>query len=383
MSNIPSERIPLPLTPTIPPIDPASVGISSESVIDLSQNNWVGSERGQDQRPNATTGLNRLVDRFGRLHNNLRVSVTDRCNLRCIYCMPEEVSFQNGEELLSFEEIYSFVKIATGLGITKIRLTGGEPLLRANLDILITKLLSIAGIDSLGLTTNGLLLRGQIKALHQAGLRHLNVSLDTLDQQRFRQLTRRDGLSLILDGLAKAAELGFRVKLNALSIRGFTEKDILPLAKYALIHRFELRFIEYMPIGSETWEREKVLFADQILDLMASEFGAIIPSSDANPHAPAFEYTYADGAGRLGIIASISHPFCSKCNRIRLTADGKLRNCLFALDELDLMPYLRPKLQSEQIISALYQSVQSKWEGHEINSARFVKPQRTMHNIGG
>lgn len=328
----------------------------------------------------------RLIDSFGRIHNNLRISVTDRCNLRCTYCMPEEVVFLERSELLTFEEIERFVRIAAPLGIDKIRLTGGEPLMRRNLPELVRMLCGVPGIRDLGLTTNGLLLADQAQALWDAGMRRINVSLDALDPVRFRALTRRDGVDKVIDGILAAKRAGFDpVKINAVSIRGVTELEVGPLARFAREHGLEMRFIEYMPIGADQWEREKVYFAHEILDQLEREVGPLVPAAEYDPRAPAMDFEYADGGGRVGIIASISRPFCTYCNRLRLTADGKLRNCLFALDEVDVKPLLRnPGSETEAMLAErIRQNVQAKWEGHEINTARFVKPLRTMHAIGG
>jgi len=325
-----------------------------------------------------------LVDSFGRVHNNLRISVTDRCNLRCTYCMPEEVVFRDRSELLSFEEIAHFVKVAVGLGIDKVRLTGGEPLMRRDVHRLVALLARIPGIRDIGMTTNGILLADHAAELFNAGLRRLNVSLDTLDPDRFRQLTRREGLDKVIDGLLAAKRAGFGpIKVNAVSIRGSTEKDVVALARFARKHGFEMRFIEYMPIGAGAWEREKVYFAHEILEQLEQEFGPILPAPDYDPRAAAMDFVYADGGGRVGMIASISRPFCLRCNRVRLTAEGKLRNCLFALDEVDVRPFLRERTDDEQLAKTIRRNVADKWEGHEINTARFVKPERTMHAIGG
>ena len=325
-----------------------------------------------------------LLDTFGRRHNNLRISVTDRCNLRCTYCMPEDVTFRDRSELLSFEEIARFARVAASLGVDKIRLTGGEPLVRKDLHKLVRLLAAIPGIRDIGLTTNGILLADQAAELHDAGLRRLNVSLDTLDESRFLELTRRPGLERVLAGLAEAKRVGFApIKLNAVAIRGVTDRDAVPLARYCRENGFELRFIEYMPIGAEAWEREKVFFADEILDLLGREVATLSPAPDHDPRAPAMDYDYADGGGRVGIIASVSRPFCTSCNRVRLTAEGKLRNCLFSLDEADVRPLLREPGTDAAVADLLRGSVHAKWAGHEFNTARFVKPYRTMHAIGG
>lgn len=326
-----------------------------------------------------------LTDSFGRVHNNLRVSVTDRCNLRCTYCMPEDVVFRDKGELLTFEEIARVVRVAATLGVDKIRLTGGEPLMRKELPRLVGMIAAVPGIRDVGLTTNGILLAGHARALHAAGLRRLNVSLDTLDPGRFRELTRRDGLDAVLDGLAAAKRAGFApVKVNAVAIRGFTDKDAVPLARYCREHGFEMRFIEYMPIGADAWERGKVFFAHEILELLEREVAPLVPAANYDPKAPAMEFEYADGGGRVGIIASVSRPFCRSCNRLRLTAEGKLRNCLFSLDEADLKSLVRRPLPDDTGVADVFRrSVAAKWEGHEINTAKFVKPDRTMHAIGG
>jgi GTP 3',8-cyclase len=324
-----------------------------------------------------------LTDSFGRVHNNLRISVTDRCNLRCTYCMPEDVTFLDRGELLTFEEIARFVRVAAPLGVTKLRLTGGEPLMRKDLHKLVRQLVPISGITDVGLTTNGLLLADQAAALRDAGLSRLNVSLDTLDPGRFRELTRRGGVERVVEGLLAAKALGFAVKVNAVAIRGFIEQDAAPLARFCCEHGFELRFIEYMPIGAEAWEREKCVLAHELLELLEREVSPLVPSQKYDPKAPAMEFDYTDGRGRVGIIASVSRPFCRSCNRVRLTADGKLRNCLFALDEVDVKPLLRQPGTDASIAEAIRGNVAAKWEGHEINSAKFVKPLRTMHAIGG
>ncbi|MCS7046350.1 MAG: GTP 3',8-cyclase MoaA [Gemmataceae bacterium] len=325
-----------------------------------------------------------LRDSFGRVHNNLRISVTDRCNLRCTYCMPEEVRFLDKGELLTFEEIIQFVRIAVSLGIDKVRLTGGEPLLRRDLPRLVAMLAAIPGIQDVGLTTNGLLLAQYAQALYDAGLRRINVSLDTLDPEQFRRLTRRDGLDQVVAGIHAACRAGFSpVKINAVSIRGVTEHEVVPLARFARRFGCEMRFIEYMPIGADHWERGKVYFAHEILEQLEREIAPLVPVDDYDPRAPAMEFRYVDGGGRVGIIASVSRPFCHSCNRLRLTAEGKLRNCLFALTEVDVKPLLRGGGPAEQIAALIRRCVWDKWEGHEINTARFIKPLRTMHAIGG
>jgi cyclic pyranopterin phosphate synthase len=331
------------------------------------------------------TAPDRLIDRFGRVHNNLRISVTDRCNIRCVYCMPESVEFLPRASLLTYEEIARFVRAATAVGIDKIRLTGGEPLVRRDLPRLVERLAAIPGIKDIGLTTNGILLAPVAKDLSDAGLRRINVSLDTMDPARFVELTRRTGFEQVIEGILAAKAAGFEpVKINAVAMKGVTEDDVVPLGKFCREHGLELRFIEYMPLDAGNhWERSKVLFAAEILDLLARGIGPLAPVPDPDPRAPALDYEYEDGGGRVGMIASVSRPFCMSCNRVRLTADGKLRNCLFALDETDVRALLRGGADDAALVQALKDSVAEKWEGHEINTARFIKPERLMHSIGG
>jgi len=327
-----------------------------------------------------------LVDTFGRVHDNLRISVTDRCNIRCFYCMPErDVKFMPREEVLSFEEIERFARIAASLGVTKLRLTGGEPLLRRGLDVLIRKLIAIPGIRDLALTTNGVLLTEQAEALYDAGLRRINIHLDTLDRERFRQITRRDDLGRVLDGIELCQKLGYGpIKLNVVAVRDLIEPDIAPIARYGRERGIEIRFIEFMPLDSQSlWNREKVLFASDIIEILSREIAPLIEIPDQDPRAPATEYRFADGIGRVGFIASVSRPFCMNCNRIRITSDGKLRYCLFAIEETDIKTLLRNDSPDEAIANAIRTAVRGKWIGHEINSAKFVAPPRPMYAIGG
>jgi cyclic pyranopterin phosphate synthase len=243
----------------------------------------------------------------------------------------------------------------------------------------------VPGIKDVGLTTNGILLAPMAKALRDAGLKRINVSLDTMDPARFVELTRRTGFEQVIEGILAAKEAGFDpVKVNAVAIKGMTELDVVPLARFAREHGLELRFIEYMPLDAvDRWERGKVLFAAEILDILTTGFGPLAPSPGQDPRAPAVDYDYLDGKGRVGMIASVSRPFCASCNRIRLTAEGKLRNCLFSLEETDLRTLLRGDAADLEIATAIRASVASKWEGHEINTSRFIKPERLMHSIGG
>ncbi len=348
----------------------------------------------------------RLMDSFGRLHNNLRISVTDRCNIRCFYCMPaENVEFMPKEHLLSFEEIERVVRIGTSLGIDRVRLTGGEPLVRRDLHVLVRKLAAIPGIIDIGLTTNGILLEEQAQELRDAGLRRLNISLDALDPEIFRKVTRRDGYERVLAGIEAARLVGFSpIKLNAVSVRGLTEDQIVPFGQLARETDTVVRFIEFMPLDADSqWQRDKVLFAHEIITTLEAAFGplravdstapatvrplasanALLPMVSTPTHAPAQDFEFADGKGRIGLIASVSQPFCASCNRFRLTADGRLRNCLFSHDETDIKHLLRSESEDELIARAMLSSIAAKKEGHEINTARFIQPDRPMYSIGG
>jgi GTP 3',8-cyclase len=327
-----------------------------------------------------------LLDSFGRAHNNLRISVTDRCNIRCFYCMPEtDVQFVERREILSFEEIERFVRIAVGLGVNKVRVTGGEPLVRRDLPELIRRLAAIPGIKDLALTTNGVLLREMAGPLYEAGLRRINVHLDTLDRARFLEITRRDELERVLAGIETAKRLGYGpIKLNAVAVKNLVEPDIVPLARYARENGFEVRYIEFMPLDAQNlWDRSKVLMADQMVEMLSREICPLEEIPDRDPRAPALEYRFADGVGRVGFIASVSRPFCLNCNRIRLTADGKLRYCLFAIEEADVKALMRGGAPDDEIVALVRANVAAKWEGHEINTTRFVAPPRPMYSIGG
>lgn len=326
-----------------------------------------------------------LYDRYGRVHDNLRISVTDRCNIRCYYCMPEDaVHFGPREEILNFEEVERIARITAGLGVTKIRITGGEPLLRKNLPVLLAGLSAIDGINDLALTTNGVLLKREAGPLWDAGLRRVNVHLDTLDPQRFRQITRRDDFDRVMAGIDECLRLGYRVKLNAVALKGVTEDDIVPLARFGRDRGIEIRFIEFMPLDSQgIWDLSQVLVADEILRTLTEEIGPLEEIPDKDPRAPATEFRYADGNGKVGFIASVSKPFCMNCNRLRLTADGHLRYCLFAIEETDLKSMVRGGADDEQIAEKVRSTVSAKWIGHEINQRNFVPPPRPMYAIGG
>jgi cyclic pyranopterin phosphate synthase len=327
-----------------------------------------------------------LVDSCGRVHTDLRISVTDRCNIRCRYCMPAgDVKFQPRGEILSFEEIERFVEVAAGLGIRKVRLTGGEPLVRSDLPRLVQMLAAVPGIADLAMTTNGVLLARHAAALKAAGLKRLNVSLDTLDPERFRQITGCDALAAVLEGIAAARRAGFQqVKLNSLAIRGFSEEEVVPLALFARQHDLQLRFIEFMPLDADRrWSSERVLPGDEILRLLSRGIGPLEPVRAKSVHAPAAEYRFLDGGGCVGLIRCVTKPFCDQCNRLRLTADGKLRNCLFSARQWDVRAVLRGGGSRRRLAELICLAVGAKRRAHGTDKGELLCCDRPMHQIGG
>ena len=325
-----------------------------------------------------------LVDGHGRLHTDLRVSVTDRCNLRCGYCMPLEPVFLPREELLAIAEITRVVAVAAGLGIRTVRLTGGEPLLRPALPELVAALTAIPGIAEVSLTTNGLLLADQAAALRGAGLARLNVSLDALDPRRFEQVARRPGLDRVLAGLAAARRAGFeRIRINAVSLRDVTEDQIVPLADFCRREGHQLRFIEFMPLDADAgWAREQVLSGAEVRGILERTFGPLEPVPAPDPGQPAVDYRWADG-GRVGFIDPVTAPFCGRCDRLRLTADGQFRNCLFSTTEWDARAALRRGDDDAEIARLLRECVAAKKPAHGIDTPGFQRPVRAMYQIGG
>ena len=325
-----------------------------------------------------------LIDGFGRVHTNLRISITDRCNFRCTYCMPEEMQFYPKEFILSYEEIVRLTTIAGRLGVSKLRLTGGEPLVRRDLPALVRALSSLETTRDLSLTTNGTRLEEMAQELWDSGLRRINVSLDSLDPTKFAEITRRPLLDSVLRGLEAAARVGFDpIKVNAVAIRGFSEPELVRFAELARDRRYQVRFIEFMPLdGDDAWDRAKVLTAEEILATISAAY----PVERLSPpvHSdPATVYRFTDGGGEIGIIPTVTEPFCATCDRIRLTADGKLRHCLFAVEETDLKTPMRQGASDEDLAWLFVDSVRAKWAGHLINQAGFTKPDRNMSQIGG
>ena len=351
------------------------------------------------------TGVGPLIDSQGRVLRDLRVSLTDRCNFRCLYCLPETEAAQNfyrghwarlpnpapilqqwvpRTHLLSFEEIERVIRLAVSLGIQKVRLTGGEPLLRHDVEKLVARVASIPGLTDLAMTTNGSLFPQKGRALRAAGLRRVSFSLDSLARDNFSKITGRDGLAEMLASISLAQELGLHpVKVNAVIIRGLNDHEIEALAGFARERSLNLRFIEFMPLDSaRAWLKELVVPGREVLARLQTRF-ELRPAPSDNPSSTARRWTFPDGRGELGIIAPVSEPFCGHCNRIRLTADGKIRTCLFSVTEHDLRSRLRGGASDDEIAGWLKSVVWQKEARHHIGEPDFVPPPRSMSCIGG
>jgi GTP 3',8-cyclase len=326
-----------------------------------------------------------LVDAHGRQITDLRVSVTDRCNFRCRYCMPAEgMPWLAREEILSFEEIERLVRILAALGITDVRLTGGEPLARREFPRLVAMLRSIDGVRDLSVTTNGYLLERDAAALVDAGIDRVNVSVDSLARDRFHEITRRDALPQVMRGLETIASYDRvrPIKVNAVAMRDFTEDEVFRFAELARSTDYQVRFIEFMPLdGDRAWEPDMVLTGAEIRDRIATRYP--LEPLEREPHATARVYRFADGSGEIGFINPVSEPFCADCNRIRVTADGELRTCLFSVHETDLRAPLRDGSSDAEIAATIREAVWRKELKHRVNEPGFVAPPRTMSAIGG
>jgi len=326
-----------------------------------------------------------LHDGHGRQIADLRLSVTDRCNFRCQYCMPAEgLPWLDRAEILRFEEIERLVALLVSMGVHDVRLTGGEPLVRRDFPTLAGMLSALAGLDDLSVTTNGYLLERDAAALVAAGIDRFNVSIDSLQRDRFFEMTRRDALPQVLRGLEVLA--GFPeahpIKVNAVAMRGFTEDEVLPFARFAREHPYDVRFIEFMPLDADhAWTPDAVLTGEEI----RAAIHAVYPlePEPREPSATARVYRFADGQGRIGFINPVSEPFCDDCDRIRLTADGKLRTCLFSLHETDLRDPLRAGATDDDVEAIIRAAVWRKELKHRVNEPGFIQPARTMSAIGG
>jgi cyclic pyranopterin phosphate synthase len=326
-----------------------------------------------------------LVDGHGRRIGDVRVSVTDRCNFRCQYCMPAEgLPWLERDAVLRFEEIERLVRLLAQMGVSDVRLTGGEPLVRRDFPQLVAMLAGVPGVEDLAITTNGFLLERDAEALVRAGAQRFNVSIDALQRDRFYELTRRDALPRVLRGLEALAAFpqAHPIKVNAVAMRGFTEDEVLPFARFAREHPYEVRFIEFMPLDADhAWTPESVLTGDEVRALIDAQFP--LEPEPREPSATARVYRFADGRGRIGFINPVSEPFCGDCNRIRLTAEGRLRTCLFSLTETDLRGPLRDGASDTDLETLIRDAVWRKELKHRVNEPGFVQPARTMSAIGG
>jgi GTP 3',8-cyclase len=325
-----------------------------------------------------------LLDRYGRIHDDLRISVTDRCNLRCIYCMPEQgISFMHPGELLTFDEIIRVAFVARGLGVTSVRITGGEPLLRKHLPLLVARL-SALGFHDVAMTTNAMALARLAGSLAEAGLNRVNVSCDSLRPDRFASIRRRGALATVLGAMEAAEAVGLTpLKVNVVLMRDWNDDEILNFAAFARTTGRIVRFIEFMPLDAQgQWQRARVVAGHEVLRRI-SERWPLEPVLGTDSHAPVERYRFSDGHGEVGVISSVSNPFCGTCNRLRLTADGALRNCLYANDEVSIRDLLRRGGSDQDLALSLRRVVWDKHPGHGINEPQFLSPQRSMSMIGG
>ena len=327
-----------------------------------------------------------LVDSWGRAIKSVRVSVTDKCNFRCRYCMPAEgLDWLPRDEVLDYEEIARLVRVMASMGVDEVRLTGGEPLVRRDVPALVRLLASIRGVRDLSLTTNGVLLDRLAKPLVEAGLRRINVSLDSLNHVRFAEITRRDALDRVLAGLAEAERYPELrpIKVNCVAVKGFTEAEVPALAELARRKPYVVRFIEFMPLDAdEVWRTDQVLSGAEIRALIEQRHGPLV-EIPAKASSTSRRFAFADGAGEIGFVNPVSEPFCSTCDRIRLTADGQLRTCLFSRREWDLKTALRAGVDDDEIAALVRNAVAHKELKHRINDAGFVRASRSMSQIGG
>jgi cyclic pyranopterin phosphate synthase len=327
-----------------------------------------------------------LIDRFDRPIENLRISVTDRCDLRCFYCIPDDdIEWLPRAEILTLEEIARIARVAVGEGIRRIRLTGGEPLLRKDLEILIEELHAIPDLEDVALTTNATSLARKAAALYAAGLHRINISLDSLRKETFALLAKRDRLDEVLAGIAAAEEVGMRpIRINTVLVRGINDDEVLDFVALARERGFEWRFIEFMPLeAGRVWGENRMISGAEVRARIEAVH-SIVPDSTIDPSQPSRDFVFADGSpGKVGFIDSVTEPFCRRCNRIRLTADGKIRTCLFSVDEIDLMSALRSGGTDDDLVQVLHAAVARKEKKHHITDGLFVKPERTMSRIGG
>ncbi|HET8910027.1 MAG TPA: GTP 3',8-cyclase MoaA [Ktedonobacteraceae bacterium] len=331
--------------------------------------------------------MEQLVDSYGRRIKSMRISITDKCNFRCTYCMPADgLPWLKKAEILSYEEILRLSRVAVEIGIEQIRLTGGEPLVRRDVPELVRQLHKIEGLRSLSLTTNGVLLKQQAGALAEAGLSRINVSLDSLLREKFARLTRRDQFDRVMEGLEELEKYPsiHPIKVNAVAMRDFSEEEVLDFVRLARRKAYVIRWIEFMPLDADQiWRKEDILTGAELKAIIEAEYGPLVQIKTGDPSETARRYTFSDGIGEVGFINPVSEPFCASCDRIRLTADGQLRTCLFATEETDLRQILRSGASDEELANTLRQAVWKKELKHYIGDKRFKRSNRSMSMIGG
>ena len=346
---------------------------------------WIVNREPSQIRMHRDQNRPHLVDRFGRSHTSLRISVTDACNIRCRYCMPAHVQgFMPLDHLMPFDAIERVVRVLASAGVRKVRLTGGEPLMRPALHELVERVSSIAGLEQIAITTNGMLLADSMSKLVSAGLTHINISLDTLREEAFQRLSRRNGLDRVMAGIDAAVASGLPVRLNAVLLRDINLDDCVPLVEFAIERGVTIRFIEFMPLDADRgWSQSQVVSGGELKARLESVFGPMRPRSHADPSQPSRDYDFLNRSGTVGFIDPVSEPFCGNCNRLRLTADGKFRNCLFGREEWDVLSLLRRNASDEEIHDLARQCVLAKYPSHGISEAGFQPPERAMYQIGG
>ena len=328
--------------------------------------------------------MNTLIDTYGRVHRNLRVSLTDRCNLRCTYCMPHDfAAWLPSEHQLTTDELVRVIEIAVSEGINEVRLTGGEPLLRPDIVEIVSRINAIKDAPTLTMTTNALTLEKVAKPLADAGLTRINISLDTLDRDRFKLMTHRDRIDDVFAGIKAAQDAGINpIKINAVLLKGVNADEAPALLEWALTNNLALRFIEQMPLDAGgIWERSSLVTADDIYADLSTRYE--LTPCDGRGSSPAEEFFVNGGPATVGIIGSVTRPFCGACDRLRLTSDGQLRSCLFSLEEMDLRTAMRNGASDEDIAARFRKTVAGKLPGHGINDPKFIQPQRPMSAIGG
>ncbi|MBM4310716.1 MAG: GTP 3',8-cyclase MoaA [Deltaproteobacteria bacterium] len=326
-----------------------------------------------------------MIDNYHRHISYLRISLTDRCNLRCIYCMPPEgIGLLDHAEVLRLEEIERIAAAAARLGISRIRITGGEPLVRRGVIDLVRDLMKLPGIEDVSLTTNGILLAEHAAALRSAGMRRINISLDTLDAEKYRRITRGGDIQRVLEGISEARRQGFSpIKVNVVAMRGINDDEIAEFARLTIERPVHIRFIEFMPVGISTeWDQNSFISSSETRDII-SRVGTLYPVERCGKSGPAAMYRLEGAAGQLGFISPLSNHFCDTCNRMRLTADGKLRTCLFSDQEIDLKKFLRSSVSDQALEEIISEAIKSKPKGHTISEPSFKKCRRNMSAIGG